>query len=651
MSELEEFLSSQKDKIEKLLNGWYTPNDPQRVTKELEIRKWLSNPEFNTHNDGICVYEDAFFLLSKIEYVQDSAIDDHIKFVMRALKGHLKDLGIEKKDIIFRSLSDSIPNGVSSYLKRFSEIMHLDERQIPQSGLGDVVNKRPKAIVFVDDLVGSSANIQKFAAAHDRELRSCEKKKIKLFHLSFFCFNDNISLLKNIFHKVETSRVLTKANKAFEEENPIFRKDKAARLRIKKWCRALGEDLYSKGPLGYDDSQLLIVFRTNTPNNTLPIFWAGIASESEDQAAKRWSPVFPRDTSAYTNKEEIPIEGNKHIFTTSGEPVEEGKVKVFLNHGHYISAINVILNGRQFEGIHLEDKLQIIEIEQKAGLLESARNHIDLMLDHPDLHKIDATYLAEIHLLDLKISCQENRFEDVIEKHHSVISLIDDNLKAKRKCSVYHRTGVSYAIDRDVQNTQECLKNSLKISKEQNLTHSNITCRMYSSLIKGFVGIETDIPDPIEEVIKCGEEYFNNEENKDLWKYNILKSSLQCLFAEACLLLYQGQEEAGFLRLTAANLFAYYIKSDPKSEGYAELLALLPDNENVDKELITLAMHSDINSHNEFQKNAKRVVSNLLSLRPLLDKIGTNTTYEDWRKLREFFDDPSLYSIQYFRRH
>jgi len=44
--------------------------------------------------------------------------------------------------------------------------------------------------------------------------------------------------------------------------------------------------------LGYDDSQSLIVFPHNTPNNTLPIIWAG--NKNEKEIGVPWNPIWER---------------------------------------------------------------------------------------------------------------------------------------------------------------------------------------------------------------------------------------------------------------------------------------------------------------------------------------------------------------------
>ena len=52
-------------------------------------------------------------------------------------------------------------------------------------------------------------------------------------------------------------------------------------------ARHYGGQLVPDHPVGYENSQLLIGFHHNVPDNTLPIFWF-------DEPDPLWSPIFPR---------------------------------------------------------------------------------------------------------------------------------------------------------------------------------------------------------------------------------------------------------------------------------------------------------------------------------------------------------------------
>jgi hypothetical protein len=50
-------------------------------------------------------------------------------------------------------------------------------------------------------------------------------------------------------------------------------------------CKKYGDELWAMHPLGYKDGQLLLSLFHNTPDNTLPVFWAESAN---------WQPIFKR---------------------------------------------------------------------------------------------------------------------------------------------------------------------------------------------------------------------------------------------------------------------------------------------------------------------------------------------------------------------
>jgi hypothetical protein len=76
--------------------------------------------------------------------------------------------------------------------------------------------------------------------------------------------------------------------RAFGKRSRYFtRCPKRVTLRSSRaFCLKYGQRLFSD-PLGYRNSQLMIGFHHNTPDNTLPIFWYG-----EDESI--WRPIFKR---------------------------------------------------------------------------------------------------------------------------------------------------------------------------------------------------------------------------------------------------------------------------------------------------------------------------------------------------------------------
>lgn len=78
---------------------------------------------------------------------------------------------------------------------------------------------------------------------------------------------------------------------AFSENSVVFNEEE--RNVIKPMCEKYGNQLFKEHPLGYDNTQSLIVFPHNTPNNTLPIIWA--SNDNEASAGEiLWRPLWNR---------------------------------------------------------------------------------------------------------------------------------------------------------------------------------------------------------------------------------------------------------------------------------------------------------------------------------------------------------------------
>jgi hypothetical protein len=82
---------------------------------------------------------------------------------------------------------------------------------------------------------------------------------------------------------------LSEADKAFSPDSGIFLSAED-RIRANDLVRTIGLALEKRQPLGYEDSQALIVFPENVPNNTLPIFYKSDGTYK----GQPWKALFPR---------------------------------------------------------------------------------------------------------------------------------------------------------------------------------------------------------------------------------------------------------------------------------------------------------------------------------------------------------------------
>jgi hypothetical protein len=141
-------------------------------------------------------------------------------------------------------------------------------------------------VVFVDDVVLSGRQatpyLNRATAAYDEN-----KRKILLV---FFSTDEAEDLLKQNDITVISCIKLHGRSKCFSDDSIVFVNHPLHRNSCKAIAEAYGEKIMPAHPLGYDDGQYAFGFYYNTPDNTLPIFWA----EHEG-----WIPIMKRYEKKY----------------------------------------------------------------------------------------------------------------------------------------------------------------------------------------------------------------------------------------------------------------------------------------------------------------------------------------------------------------
>lgn len=138
-------------------------------------------------------------------------------------------------------------------------------------------------VVFLDDIIGTGSTVEKFFNKYRNKLSkvNCYIFCIEILdegkiHLEKF-FKDNSLTCKIIPHKLH--------KKAFSE-NHIFshkygeNEKLLMQFEIELWGNS------SANILGFDNSQAIVSFFKNTPNNTISSFW---------YEGDKWKGLFPRD--------------------------------------------------------------------------------------------------------------------------------------------------------------------------------------------------------------------------------------------------------------------------------------------------------------------------------------------------------------------
>ncbi|MGR3179968.1 MAG: phosphoribosyltransferase-like protein [Candidatus Anammoxibacter sp.] len=278
---IDKILEKLSPRIDAVLDSWgFGDNNTERKKKLVEIEEWFDNFK---HSE----VEDMLVILENIDIVSQTKIN-----------GMVEDLSIELKKIFNDDLSDvkAYPLGNSpgssggNFLYSLCKNIGIGESLAPYEHFSDIDLSNVEALVFIDDIIASGNQATKFANENLSDL------KIETYYITLFAFEEGLKKVRANagFTKVIPADTLSDEDKAFSPQSHYFKgsDDPDIKERLKRICMKHGKKLYPAHPLGYDDSQSLLVFPHNVPNNTLPIIWAGPESESEPGVI--WKPVWKR---------------------------------------------------------------------------------------------------------------------------------------------------------------------------------------------------------------------------------------------------------------------------------------------------------------------------------------------------------------------
>ncbi|WP_281203008.1 phosphoribosyltransferase-like protein [Cytobacillus kochii] len=138
-------------------------------------------------------------------------------------------------------------------------------------------------VIFIDDIIGSGKTVETFFKRNKKKLL-----KVNCFIFCIELLEEGKSHLEEFFEENDFKCEIVCHNlhkKVFSEDH-IFRENfKENEMLLRDFERGLWRKK-SKNILGYENSQAIVSFFRNTPNNTLSSFWF------ED---KKWRGLFPRD--------------------------------------------------------------------------------------------------------------------------------------------------------------------------------------------------------------------------------------------------------------------------------------------------------------------------------------------------------------------
>jgi hypothetical protein len=153
-------------------------------------------------------------------------------------------------------------------------------------------------IVFLDDVTLSSG-LGNQAAGYIREANDKYFSNKQSVLLTFIATDKAIKDLESKGITVISCIVLDERNRCFSKESNVFHYFNEHLEKCKNFAEHYGKKVQPYNALGYKDGQFLFGFFYNTPDNSLPIFWA------ENNG---WHPIIKRYDKNYAKGKYIELE-------------------------------------------------------------------------------------------------------------------------------------------------------------------------------------------------------------------------------------------------------------------------------------------------------------------------------------------------------
>lgn len=289
------------------------------------VEKWLDN--FESSANGLSKEQShALYLLSNFLYFDVREIRELLrslyrdKFRNQLLQQCRRSLGDSKdSNEVFKMFDEELsktrflgvgnPSESGTHLLYFfrqendlSKDQFLNHFKIfsrDKSCLGRRLRLRNPAIeryIFIDDICGTGTQAIEYSEEIVANIKYANRA-IQVYYLTLFATRDGMNKVKDesLFDVVDCVFEFDASFKCFSDESRYFLPQlnlPVEKSFAEKMSKKYGRKLTASEAhcLGYKNSQLLIGFYHNTPDNTLPIIWC---SDSN------WHPIFKRYQKLY----------------------------------------------------------------------------------------------------------------------------------------------------------------------------------------------------------------------------------------------------------------------------------------------------------------------------------------------------------------
>ena len=236
-----------------------------------------------------------FPLLSEIKVYDEGLIRSKMKeafgIVTRSVRTTIEAGHLKRSDILVSSLDDSMAKSGPTYCRLFADENRIFyESVLSLESLTRKLNGEQKALVLIDDFAGTGETLVDGLKRELELLRHVNSFGVRIIVIAVAGFAHSRRHIERFIKQsgldadVHFCDELGPEDQAFSEVSRAFA-DPNERERAKQAAEAMGMKVEPRDPLGYRNTQALVVFYDSCPNNTLPIFWSQKGG---------WAPLFPR---------------------------------------------------------------------------------------------------------------------------------------------------------------------------------------------------------------------------------------------------------------------------------------------------------------------------------------------------------------------
>ena len=218
-------------------------------------------------------------LLDNFDYYSLQFVNEQLHYLYNKLKDdyHVRDI-----DAAFTHIkkSDGKDNSSNQYYVDFKRINNVNGGNCFDDIERIEPNEWPiiKKIVIIDDICGTGGTLDRYL-----ELTNLDFSGKTIYYIVIHALQVGKDYLKCLEEKYNTEIVLISMNTRIKALDIETIRDTNAKEIIEEFSKLNG--LNKKYWMGYNDSQGLVAFYNNTPNNTLGLFW-----DSTDF----YKSIFPR---------------------------------------------------------------------------------------------------------------------------------------------------------------------------------------------------------------------------------------------------------------------------------------------------------------------------------------------------------------------